>query len=209
MKTINQLKKSNKGKDNHSELIINVTKKENNNNFLKNNNFSLNLNKNNIFNPKYLNNSSLKNKELPNLCRNKYNNQLNNAKNKNNFNKNNEKEEGVLFEVKKNIEHKKYDEIFNLKSEISTMKNILETNKQNFLKFMNITANNFNEIGKDKSLIENKFKNIDNNFCSINENLKRLNKKSEENIYSLKIENIENFLKKILSEIGPLKKKIN
>ena len=210
MKTINQLKKSNKGKDNHSVLIINVTKKENNNNFLKNNNFPLNLNKKYTFNPKHSNNSSLKNKELPNLCRNKIcNNQLNNAKNKNNFNKNNEKEEGVLFEVKKNIEHKKYDEIFNLKSEINTMKNIFETNKQNFLKFMNITANNFNEIGKDKSLIENKFKNIDNNFCSINENLKRLNKKSEENIYSLKIENIENFLKKILSEIGPLKKKIN
>ena len=92
MKTINQLKKSNKGKDNHSVLIINVTKKENNNNFLKNNNFPLNLNKKYTFNPKHSNNSSLKNKELP---------KLNNAKNKNNFNKNNEKEEGVLFEVKK------------------------------------------------------------------------------------------------------------
>ena len=168
----------------------------NNNNFYFINNLKTKFNQNKL-GTRFINN-------------NRFNNQRDNITNQNINSKINYKEgEGTIIIKKNNInqtQNIKEDEISYLKAQIIQLRKRLENIEHQFYQFKTIFVMTKNDISKKRdNLVEN------NNYNSINEIIKKLNKKLEEN--SKEFENYktkkENSINKILSEIESLKTKIN
>ena len=202
-----------------------------NNNYLKQNEKFPNIQKKNDYQTKYSNNGINQAKLSSGFNNNfVYFSQSNNYSKINNLNRKLEKEENkIINSIKKNIEQttkKKEDEKFNLKSENLILKRKLDNIETQFFQFKKATTNELNELKENNSNLENiiksnnneTIKNLDNKINSLNENIKNLKKTIEEKDilfedHKMKnksiTENIENSLKKIISEIESLKTQNN